>query len=135
MKKILLLSIVALPIMLVLDLTWTGVVAYHFYLNELGVLYAPTLVIPAIILFYVIYVLGLSYFVIAPAVRMHSLGHAMLNAAFFALVAYGTYDLTSLGITIGWPVILTVVDMSWGVFCAIVTTTLTYLVATKVFKW
>jgi uncharacterized membrane protein len=134
MRNVLLLSIIALPIMLVLDLTWTGVVAYQFYVTELGALYSPTLVLPAIILFYIIYILGLSYFVISPGVKSHSLRRTVLNAAFFALVAYGTYDLTSLGITTGWPVLLTTVDMSWGVFCAIVTATLTYLLATRVFK-
>jgi uncharacterized membrane protein len=135
MPKIFTLSLIALPIMLVLDLTWTGIIANGFYKAELGALFAPTIVIPAVVLFYIIYVLGLSYFVITPAVKKHSLGLAMLNAAFFALVAYGTYDLTSLGITTGWPVILTVVDMSWGIFCAIVTTALTYFAAIKLLKY
>jgi uncharacterized membrane protein len=134
MRTTILFALIALPIMLVLDLTWTGVVAYHFYLTELGPLYAPSLVLPAIVLFYVIYILGLSYFVIVPAVKKKSLSSAVMNAAFFALVAYGTYDLTSLGITTGWPVILTVVDMSWGIFCAVVTTSLTYVIVMKVFK-
>jgi uncharacterized membrane protein len=127
----LLLFIIALPIMLVLDLTWVGVIANNFYRTEYGPLYSPHIIVSAVVLFYVIYVLGLVYFVIKPVLITRSIKSLILNAAFFALVAYGTYDLTSLSVTVGWPVALSVVDMSWGIFCAIVTT---YLIATRLLK-
>ncbi len=134
MNRTFLLSLIALPIMLVLDLFWIGVVANGFYRTELGALYAPTVVWQAAMLFYLIYAAGLTYFVIAPAVRAHSFVRAIFGAAFFALVAYGTYDLTSLAITTNWPFILTIVDMSWGIAAGMIVSGSTYLIATKVFK-
>jgi uncharacterized membrane protein len=125
----LLLFIIALPIMLVLDLTWVGVIANNFYRTEYGPLYSPHIIVSAVVLFYVIYVLGLVYFVIKPVLITRSIKSLILNAAFFALVAYGTYS-----VTVGWPVALSVVDMSWGIFCAIVTSTATYLIATRLLK-
>jgi uncharacterized membrane protein len=129
MKRILLLSCIALPVMFILDLTWVGIIANTFYRSQLGYLYSPHTVWWAAIAFYVIYILGLVYFVIAPGLTAGSLKKTLLNAAFFALVAYGTYDLTSLAITTNWPLLMTFVDMTWGIVCALITTTITFVVA------
>jgi uncharacterized membrane protein len=32
------------------------------------------------------------------------------------LVAYGTYDLTNQATLLGWPTLVTVVDLVWGTF-------------------
>ena len=134
MRRILLLSVIALPIMFVLDFIWVGLVANTFYRSQLGYLYSPNTVWPAALAFYVIYILGLVYFVIVPGLQIGSLKKTLLNAAFFALVAYGTYDLTSLAITTNWPLLMTFVDMAWGIVCALVTTTITYVVASTFLK-
>ena len=115
--------------MFAFDLTWVSVFANSFYRSQLGYLYSPHTLWWAAILFYIIYVLGLSYFVIAPAVRDHSLPKGIRDAAFFGLVAYGTYDLTSLATTTNWPFLMTFVDMAWGVVCAAVVTIITYYIA------
>lgn len=38
----------------------------------------------------------------------------LATGAFFGLVAYATYDLTNLATLEGWPVVVTVVDLCWG---------------------
>lgn len=134
MAQVFLLALIALPIMLALDLTWVGVIANNFYRVQYGALYSPHVVWQAAAIFYVIYVLGLAYFVLAPAVRIQSLARAIITGAFFALIAYGTYDLTSLAITTHWPLMLTIVDMGWGVFCGAVTSAITYKIAVTFFK-
>lgn len=40
--------------------------------------------------------------------------HCAALAAFFGLLAYGTYDLSNLATLKGWPWQLTLVDMVWG---------------------
>ena len=119
--------------MVAVDLLWIGVIANGFYRTELAALYSPQLVWQAAVLFYILYALGLSYFVITPGVAARKPVLTMVNAAFFALVAYATYDLTSLSITVGWPVLLTVVDMAWGIFIGVFTSILTYGIARRFF--
>jgi uncharacterized membrane protein len=66
----------ALPIMLVLDLTWVGVVANKYYRSQLGSLFTKNIQVWPVVLFYIIYVFALSYFVIHPAVAEHSVWRA-----------------------------------------------------------
>jgi uncharacterized membrane protein len=48
------------------------------------------------------------------------------------VVAYGTYDLTSLAILQGWPVYVTVADMVWG---AVLTGVAAAVAAAVVGRW
>lgn len=124
------LFLVALPIAFVIDLLWIAVVANRFYREQLGPLFTDSINWPAAIAFYLIYIAGLTYFVIAPALEAHSLPKLLFGAAFFGLVAYATYDLTSLAVIKNWPVLMTYVDMVWGVAMTTGIATATYLIAT-----
>lgn len=131
MANFLSLYLVALPIAFVVDLLWIGVVANRFYRSELGELFAPTVNwIPAV-LFYLIYIAGLIFFVLSPALAKHSLWHAVLAGAFFGLIAYATYDLTSLAVIRNWPLLMSVVDIAWGVAMTAFTSGITYFIATS----
>jgi uncharacterized membrane protein len=135
MPRTLILALTALPILFIFDFVWIGVIANGFYRSQLGSLYAPNTVWQVAIVFYILYALGIAYFVIAPAVRTHSLKSVVLNAAFFGLIAYGTYDLTNLATITNWPVPMTFVDMVWGAVSATVVSYFTYLIAVKVYKF
>jgi uncharacterized membrane protein len=135
MIQLLILVLISLPIMFALDLTWIGVVANGFYQQQLGALYSSHVIWPAAIAFYVIYACALGFFAIKPAIESHSLRKGVGHAALFALAAYATYDLTGLATIPNWPVLMTFVDMSWGLVLSMLTTTAVYLVATKVLKW
>jgi len=76
---------------------------------------APKPVWIAAVLFYILYAIGVSYFIVAPAVAGSLTWYAvLLRAAFFGLIAYGTYDLTNQATVINWSMAVTVVDMLWG---------------------
>jgi uncharacterized membrane protein len=47
-------------------------------------------------------------------------------------ISYATYDLTNLATLKDWPVLITFVDMAWGMVLAASVSTVTYLIATKV---
>jgi len=127
----LILAGIALPIMFVLDLLWIGVVGNGFYRSQLGSMLRNDVVWPAALAFYVIYALAVAFFVIAPAIGVHSMVRVVLTAAFFGLAAYAAYDLTNLATLTGWPLPLTFVDLVWGMFVTTVTSVATYLIATK----
>lgn len=109
---------VAAALFVVLDLVWLTVVATSLYDRLLGDLLADEPNAPAAVAFYVLFLLGLTHFVIRPAVEDDSLSRAARDGAFFGLVTYATWDLTSLAVLEGFPAALVPVDLAWGAFLA-----------------
>lgn len=104
---------------LALDAIWLGVVAPRFYQSQIGFLLRDTPNWYAAGLFYLIFVAGLTVFVVTPAIRHQSLSECVYKGALFGIVTYGTYDLTNLATLRGWPVIVSLVDLTWGaMLCA-----------------
>jgi uncharacterized membrane protein len=68
----------------------------------------------AAIIFYLIFLLGLTYFAMYPAVAKGSLLAALTLGALFGFFTYATYDLTNLATLRDWPVSVVVVDILWG---------------------
>jgi uncharacterized membrane protein len=97
-----------------LDSVWLTKVAPKFYKSNIGHFMADNPNLLAAGLFYAIYIVGLVVFVVQPAVDKNSLAFAATRGALFGLVAYATFDLTSLAVFKDWPVKVTVVDMVWG---------------------
>jgi uncharacterized membrane protein len=104
---------ISLPVFLALDLLWLGVIAKGFYRAELGPLLGNT-VWPAAILFYAVFIFGLTYFVTYPSVLRPSILIAIGSGALFGFIAYATYDLTNWATLKGWSPALTLVDILWG---------------------
>ncbi|MDR3646830.1 MAG: DUF2177 family protein [Candidatus Babeliales bacterium] len=88
----------------------------HIYKKYLTHLLSPNVNWIGILLFYPLYALGLYIFVIKPFDGYSSLISIFLQAAFFGMVAYGTYDLTNYATLKEWPGFLVVVDLFWGAF-------------------
>jgi uncharacterized membrane protein len=86
----------------------------------------------AAIIFYLIFIAGLVMFVIAPAMEHSSWTHALFWGALFGLVCYATYDLTNLAIAKDWPLLVTIVDLAWGVVLAASVSMVTYFIASKI---
>ncbi|HEY0773716.1 MAG TPA: DUF2177 family protein [Nocardioidaceae bacterium] len=117
--------LVAAAVFLVLDLAWIGFVAQGLYERFLGDLLADEPNVAAAVLFYAIFLAGLVYFVIAPAVEQGSLRSALLRGAAFGLVAYATWDLTSLAVIEGFPVAIVPIDIAWGAVLGATVSTVT----------
>ena len=101
-------------VMLVLDGLWLGLVARGFYRRHLGFLMSDQINWGAALLFYALFAIGLCVFVVQPGIDGGSVGTALWRGALFGLVAYATYDLTNQATLKGWPVIVTAVDLAWG---------------------
>jgi uncharacterized membrane protein len=109
---------VAAALFVVLDLVWLTVVATSLYDRLLGDLLADEPNTAAAVGFYVLFLLGLTHFVIRPAVDCDSLALAARDGAFFGLVTYATWDLTNLAVIEAFPAALVPVDLAWGAFLA-----------------
>ncbi len=125
--------LIALPVFLLIDAIWLGFLAKGFYAKHLGYLMKSNIDWMAAAIFYVIFIAGLSFFVIEPAIEKGSWIYAVLGGALFGLVAYATYDLTNQATIKDWPMIVTIADLAWGAFIAGSVSLITYLIYTKIF--
>lgn len=125
------LYLIALPVFFAIDMLWLGIVAKDFYAKQIGALLKPDVNWAAAIVFYLIFIAGLVVFVIAPAMEKNSWLHALFFGALFGLVCYATYDLTNLALAKDWPLLVTVVDLIWGVMLAASVSVISYLIAQK----
>jgi uncharacterized membrane protein len=89
----------------------------------------PNLLVCA--LFYLVYVSGVVVFAVGPALNGGAWTTAMLLGAILGLIAYGTYDFTNLATIKDWPVVVSVVDLVWGISLTTVAATLGYLITTN----
>lgn len=99
---------------LAIDSLWLGLVAPSFYRSQIGYIMAETPNFFAAGLFYLVFIFGMVVFIVDPGVREGTLIQSVSRGALFGLVTYATYDLTNLATVEGWPVLLTVVDLTWG---------------------
>lgn len=128
------LFLVALPVLFVIDMVWLVLVAKNFYREQIGFLMTPDIKWYAAIIFYLLFIAGLVTFVISPAIEKNSWTHALLFGAFFGLVAYATYDLTNLSTIKGWPILVTIVDLIWGMVLSASVSIITYLIAVRLWS-
>lgn len=120
--------LISLVIFIVVDLVWLVLIVKKLYQSELeGLMRDKVNLLPAII-FYIIFLIALSVFVIVPAINDGSLLKVVLLGALFGLVTYGTYDLTNYATLDGFPLKIVLIDLAWGTFLGTVTSTLTYLI-------
>jgi uncharacterized membrane protein len=113
----------------IIDGIWLTVIAKSFYAKHLGFIMTKNPVWIAIILFYLLYVIGIAYFIVAPAVALSlPWWQVLLRGAFFGLIAYATYDLTNHATLANWPTIVTIVDLMWGTFLTGVTSMIAYFI-------
>ncbi|MDD2274742.1 MAG: DUF2177 family protein [Candidatus Pacebacteria bacterium] len=123
------LYLIALPVFFIIDMLWLGLVAKNFYSTQIGFLMKTNINWTAAIIFYLLFIVGLVIFVIAPSFEKGSFVHALLLGALFGLIAYATYDLTNLATLKDWPVLVTVVDLLWGALLGAFVSIITFLVA------
>jgi uncharacterized membrane protein len=122
---------IALPVFFIIDVLWVGFLAKDFYFKQIGFLMKSNINWLAAIIFYLIFTLGLVLFVIMPSVERYSWKHVILFGALFGLVTYATYDLTNLALAKDWPLLVTIVDLVWGVTLSASVSLITYFIAKK----
>jgi uncharacterized membrane protein len=106
--------LITVPVFFGIDLVWLTLIAKNFYAKHLGYLMSPTPNWVAAGIFYLLNIVGIVIFVVTPGLRDNSLGKTALLGALFGLMTYATYDLTNLATIKNWPLIVTVVDIIWG---------------------
>lgn len=122
---------IALIVFFLIDLFWLVAVARKLYQQELGYIMSekPNWIVAA--LFYLIFIAGLVFFVINPAMEKNSWVFALLVGMLFGFITYSTYDLTNLATLKDWPIKITIIDLIWGSSLGGFVSTVTFFIAKR----
>jgi uncharacterized membrane protein len=119
---------IAFIVFLAIDAIWLLVISKDLYKKEIGHLMSEKTNLVAALIFYLLFLVGLVYFVINPSIESGSITDLLVSAALFGFITYATYDLTNLATLKEWPLKITVIDLIWGTFLSTVVSYLTYLI-------
>lgn len=120
---------VSAVVFLAIDAVWLSTMASRLYRPLLGDMLAEDFNITAAAAFYLLYIFGIVFFAVRPALDGGSWGTAALAGALLGLVAYGTYDLTNHATLKGWPLAITLADLCWGTVLTAASATAGYAAA------
>ena len=126
MNRYVVLYLATLIVLIPIDFLFLGFVAKGFFTAQVGDMLGEIRPAPAI-LFYLLYVVGILIFVSGPAAATWQT--TLLYGALFGLFCYATFELTSLSLLRQWTWTVVVVDVSWGVFVTVVSSTLGLMIA------
>ena len=105
----------AVAIFLGIDAVWLKTMTGLFYEERIGHLLADEPNMIAAGVFYLFYLLALCIIILYPQIKAQaSLGHIFLMGGLIGLMAYGTYDFTSLALYKGYTLDTALVDFVWG---------------------
>ena len=108
--------LITLVVFTIIDLVWLVFISRKLYQEKIGHLMAKKVNLAAAVVFYLLYIFALVFFVVNPAAEIGSVANALGVGALFGLVAYATYDLTTLATLKDWPVSVTIIALIWGTF-------------------
>lgn len=131
MKTVIIAYLAAGIVFLLIDAIWLTIMADLLYRPLLGEMLEPQFRLAPAILFYLIYIGGIVFFAVMPALAGGGLAKAALNGAVLGLVAYATYDLTNHATLRDWPPIVTLADILWGITLTAVSASAGFLTATR----
>lgn len=102
-------------VFLIADLIWlSGTIG--LYRRAIGEMMLETPNWRAAMSFYLMYIGGIVFFVVAPPHPAESWTSVLLSGALFGLVAFATYDMTNLATLKRWSLQMSLIDMAWGMF-------------------
>jgi uncharacterized membrane protein len=130
-SKLLISYLLTTLVFFAIDMAWLGFIAKDLYRKWLGSFLRDNINWTAAITFYLLFIIGIFYFSILPAVEKNSVAKAIISGALFGFFAYATYDLTNLATLKNWPLPIVFIDIIWGaVLTGLVSTAGFYIV-----KW
>lgn len=110
-----------------IDFVGLKILMYPLFQRHIGEILRAEVQVAVAGSFYCLYVVGLMYFAVLPAVRAENLGLALGNGALLGLVAYGTYEFSNMATLKGWAWQMVVTDTLWGMALTATSAAIGYL--------
>ena len=112
--------VVMLVIYVVVDFVWITLFMQPYFTANLGHLLRESVGTSFLItygsIFFIFYVFGLYWFGVRVGIVSNSAVTAALSGGFLGFLAYGTYGLTNYIFFKGYPLSITLFDITWGSF-------------------
>ena len=99
---------------LIIDAVWISTVTRPVFERNIGEFMLDQPRLGAAALFYTLYVAGILYFAVMPALSSDSMRLAVINGAVLGVLAYGTYEATNFATMKGWAWSMVAIDVAWG---------------------
>ena len=96
-----------------IDSIWLRTMYTRLYQPEIGELLGGLRLGPAIA-FYLLYIGGMMWFAVGPALANGRWQTALVQGAVLGFMCYATYDLTNYATLKVWSLKVTVLDLMWG---------------------
>ena len=110
-----------IPVFFLIDMLWLGIIAKNLYRPRIGHLMSDDVNWTAAFVFYFLYIVGILFFAVVPALEAGDWKKALLLGAAFGFFTYATYDLTNLATLKNWSLTVVIADILWGtVLCGAV---------------
>lgn len=117
--------LIALAILGSLDALWLGIISKNFYKESIGFLFRVKAYMTPVIIWYLLYAIGLIVFVINPSLKSASpIKSSFMLGSFLGLIAYSTYNLVNYATINNWPLKVVLIDTLWGVLVSGITSVL-----------
>lgn len=97
-----------------IDIFFITYVVTPLYRSKVPEILADKFAIVPALAFYFIYIFGIVYFAIMPALKNGSCTTAFVNGALLGVFAYATFTLTNMAILKNWPLVIAASDIVWG---------------------
>jgi len=128
MKQAVVSYIACLLVLGALDAVWLTSMQATLYQPTIGSLMAAKPNWAAIVAFYLLYIAGISYFAVLPALTGGLWSDALSKGALLGFFCYATYDLTNMATLKVWALNLTLADMAWGTFLTAASATASFFI-------
>ena len=123
--------VATLATFLIIDAIWISVFMRPIFERNLGEFLLDSPRLGAAATFYALYIAGVLYFAVGPALSSGSVRTVVFNGAFLGFLAYGTYEATNMATLRGWTYGMVVIDVAWGMFL----TALSAVVGFLCYRW
>lgn len=110
----------------IIDSIWLLLIAKGFYARQMEFLFSKSINLIPVLIFYPIYAFGVMLLAVLPALASGSWTEALWKGALIGLLAYSAYDLTNHATIAGWPTLVTIIDIGWGVVLTGLTSVIAY---------
>ena len=117
-----------------IDFVWLSYAVDALYKPMFGDLLLQEIRWAPAIAFYALFVFGIVYFAVRPALKSQSLSTASVNGLLYGAVCYGTYDLTNFATLTFWTLHVTIIDLAYGAAISCVCATLAYLASRRFYS-
>ncbi len=124
--------VVSLILFLLIDAIWIKSVMRPIFERNVGAIMLDQPRMGAPLSFFMLYLGGLFFFAVAPAVEAQSWQTAALHGGLLGVIAYGTYETTNLSTLKGWTMQMLVIDTAWGAALSALIATVGYAVCSAI---